>query len=187
MARQGALWQGLAGMAGHGAVWTGQAWRGRNGKGGQVKELEQYIPANPADVPRFAAKAVRELPKASLAAIVADRIEHLRREQVRAVARTVVTIEVVQSPQDENGPAAATVTVLTPEAKRLLPQYMALGDGISIRYGDATVEQFRQRRDLYVRQREGIDREITLLDGFIEVLTKTGARCLHELTAGAAG
>lgn len=145
-----------------------------------MKELEQYIPENPADVPRFAAKAVRELPKAVLAAIVADRIEHLRREQVRQVTSKVITITVAESFRDET-PTTATVTVLTPEVKRLLPQYMALGSGVSVRYGDATVEQFQQRREMYVRQRDGLDREISLLDGLIEVLTRTGRRCLSDL------
>ena len=112
--------------------------------------------------------------------LVAERIESVRRSDVHALERRVANT--VKLSVARIGSSTARNTKLTQDhLAALLQRSFRLGNGVSVRWGDATVDQHEKRIAMLSRQRDGIENSVRLHQDAVNRLRKSGAACLFEL------
>lgn len=146
-----------------------------------MNPLEAYVSKNPADDLTNARKALQELPPDDLVGVVAAELDRLRRAQVRAVERQVITVLVKERPVQRAREPVKVKFELTPEVRKLMPLRVALGGGEYVKVEDATKEQLEQRIAMMETHVRGTQESVTRLREIVTVLTRTGAKCLKDL------
>lgn len=129
------------------------------------------------DATKLARRAMKEVPEL-LVPVVADRVEHVRRSFVRSEER-----EAMAGFTRALGEYLVPVTLRDRAAAGFsFPSgTFALGDGVKVEWGRATIEQHRQRVAMLQAIVDGTVATIRLHEAAIEALEKSGARCLDEV------
>lgn len=150
-----------------------------------MKRLEKMLrnhplEGGPADI---AAEIFPKLRKADLFPLLVDRVEQEQRKNTRVVeTRFVSDFLATQVPAVK---AAATL-VKTADSKlarfgELLAQRISLGDGSATTWGECTLEQHKQRLEMLLVQRAGLNQTISMHEHAIELISDGGVSCLNEL------
>lgn len=130
-----------------------------------------------ASARHLAKRALAELSESAIIPILAQEIDHVRRESVRAR----------EAKQMHDFFRSGAGTIAPPSvAPEMFASPFAVGDGSDATWGEATVEQHRARVAILRNMVAGTQRTIGLHERAIEVLEATGARCLNELGGPAA-
>lgn len=138
---------------------------------------------------RIAERVLRQVTKADLTPLVIELVGQLRREHVRRIERRGIPGLVRHfGRQRQERPSVALTQQERLQATRqwthlmqLRSQTLDLGDGQTIRWGSATVEQLRQRLVMLRTLQAGTARTIEQLESVIEVLESQRASTLDEL------
>ena len=154
------------------------------------------LEGGPADI---AAEIFPKLRKADLFPLLVDRIEQEQRKNPRVVeTRFVSDFLATQAPENRTrfvsdflatqAPAvkAAATLVKTADSKlarfgELLAQRISLGDGSATTWGECTLEQHKQRLEMLLVQRAGLNQTISMHEHAIELISDGGVSCLNEL------
>jgi hypothetical protein len=111
---------------------------------------------------------------AALQPIVAHAIGMNRRAKVRNIER--------RAPRKGLGKTFDSVQA----RKEMAEAFFALGDGTEVRWGEATVEQHRQRIDMLVKMQSGLGVTIARHESAIAEIEAAGVSCLDEVEGEAA-
>lgn len=131
------------------------------------------------EVEVLAEKALDELPRPELIALIGELVVHERRRVCAAREREMWRELISQS--REPGPIAKSDRAGSSGVKGLLVQRFALGDGTSVEWGAATVDQHETRIAMLQRMRDGIDLTIDRHRSAIEAIHEAGVTCLADL------
>lgn len=146
-----------------------------------MNRLEAYVPEDPAEDQASARKAYEELPPDDVIGVIAAELNRLRRAQVHAVERQVITVLVKEKPLEQAREPVKVKFELTPEIRKLMPLRIALGGGEYAKVEEATKEQLEQRIAMMETHVRGTQESVTRLREIVTVLTRTGAKCLKDL------
>lgn len=127
------------------------------------------------DEAALARKAIKEVPEL-LVDQVADRIRDHRRRQARAAEHGAVS-DLLNAFASLEAPAVG-------ESGRIvlpLETLFAQSDGTKVSWGEATIDQHQDYVGILLKQESGLCRTRHLHDQAIQLLEKTGAKCLNEL------
>lgn len=133
------------------------------------------------DVEVLAEKALDELPRTELVVLLGELVRHERRRVCAARERDLWRELISHS--REPGPIAKSDRPVSSGVKGLLVQRFALGDGTSVEWGAATVDQHETRIAMLRRMRDGIDLTIDRHRSAIEAINEAGVSCLADLQA----
>lgn len=118
----------------------------------------------------------------ALVDIVASDVANQRRARVRSIEAAAFDEPRVQSPRRTLG---STPVDRIDARKRLLDERFHLPNGRSVRWGDATVADHRERIDMQERLRGGIAVEIGRHTAAIAEIEAAGVTCLREIAVAA--
>ena len=103
----------------------------------------------------------------------------------RGLARTVEHEAMSAFRSHFSGPLPPLPRV-DPGLRALFRTAFSLGDGTSVPWGQATIEQHEQRIAFLALQRDGLNRTIAQHQEAIRVISEAGATCLADLEQAAA-
>jgi hypothetical protein len=110
--------------------------------------------------------------------MVADRIENIRRGVVRAVEAQIA--DSIMAGVQLRDPVRLPAPALDVFAD-LMSQPFRLGNGTSVLWGEATLEQHEQRIAMLTKTRDGLNRTIERHAEAVQLLRTSGAPCLAAL------
>lgn len=149
----------------------------------RIEKQVGYAPEAAAD--EIATDILRMCTKQDLAPLLVAAIETSQRNRVRAVehARWLNTMTELR---ERTGaivafPSAKSSVERLSELRSLLARQIKVGDGTLTTWGQATLDQLRQRRAMLDSQRAGLSASIQRLDDAIGLLEQTGAPCLDAI------
>lgn len=122
----------------------------------------------------IAAAFIENTPSSILVQMLTEEIDHWRRACTRSVER-----QTFPTRHGQQFPISAS------SFARLSGQVFALGDGQRIRWEHATVQQHRQRIDMLLRLRRGLEETIERHHAAIAVIEAAGVSCLAEVSDSA--
>lgn len=147
-----------------------------------------------ADDARVAGRVLRSIDKDDLLPLLIEKVRVVRREFTRhverqAIAHLVAIASEAAAPRCVHAAdrvAAETrkhdlVSRARPLIDRLRSQRLDLGDGTSVRWGEATVDQLKQRYAMLRQQERGLTATMEQIKSVIAALQHAGASCLDEL------
>ena len=111
-----------------------------------------------------------------LIGILAEEIDNLRRDEVRAKEKNAFA-EAFFSRHDKKIPDMVRYEGFV----ELLKEKFSLGDGNTTRWGEATIEEHQARVAFLEKMRDGLDETISYHKKAIELLKAKKARCLNEV------
>lgn len=120
-----------------------------------------------------------------LVRLVTREVEWHRRAQTRHVESRGFTAlfeaGVSKAPAAKISTASVDDDVSSDDFRALFRQRFALGDGVRVGWGEATVDQHRQRIAMLRGLQNGIELTITRHEKAIEMIEKSKATCLDDL------
>lgn len=134
----------------------------------------------------IAERILREVDKYDLAGLLEAEVAAVRREDVRrherqGILKLTARFGTAKKPVTRTS-TADRLKVLN-DLRALRSKSIDLGNGRVVPWGQATVEELRERRAMLVKQRNGIDTTVRQIDEVIAVLEREGAPCLDQLAA----
>lgn len=131
---------------------------------------------------RLARRAIKDVPDLVLE-VVAHEIDHCRRLDVEVLETRAH--RAMMSHMAQFTASGGTVSALADDIKELfaelLAQRFALGDGVKVAWGEATIEQHEQRVHMLRGLVNGTLATIKRHEEAVERLRSAGAKCLNEL------
>lgn len=149
-----------------------------------METLRSAINEHPElDADELAVLVVDSLPHDELVYLVAQEIILIRRHQTR-----MIEAEAFRSmrPSFEPGRKPKSGAIDREGFKALFGASFRVGDGSTVMWEYATVEQHKQRRAMLSRMRDGLNETISFHDQSISALEAAGVSCLAELDEGQA-
>lgn len=143
--------------------------------------FRDWVRQNPnAAINELAQRAIEEHPELIVPVIV-EEIEHIRRMGVREQESVAVTSFL--KAMGSGGQGIGTRVNAKGEPVRLvLPsEPFALGNGLKVTWGEATIEQHKQRIGMLRAMMLGTQQTMKLHEGAVKSLKATGALCLNDL------
>lgn len=116
---------------------------------------------------------------ASLVSLVAREISLVQRSMVRDTEKSTF------SSLFKNGGGANVAEIDVSIFKRLFEKAFSLGDGTTVSWGEATLEQHQMRIAMLTKQREGLDDTIERHRRAVEIITQSGVSRLNEVKIAA--
>ena len=136
---------------------------------------------------RVAERVLRDVTKYDLLPLLVQEVGIVSREEVRRREKAVIPHIVARfrpAPRIQTSPEEqrARVHALRPsQVHKLRRSDLDLGDGTTVSWGQATVEQLKRRVAMIDQHTKGLAETRELIVGVIETLEQTGASCLDEL------
>lgn len=140
--------------------------------------LREWLSEHNGDDPAKIAAVVIDEHREWAIEMIADRIEHVRRDGVRDAERRAVASVIRYGDGEIRLPPQRSALDLF---RLLLHQPIRLGDGRAVTWGDATIGDHEARITLLRKQRDGIDSTIQLHEQAIGTLRAAGASCLSAI------
>lgn len=137
-----------------------------------------------ADDARLAGRVLYSVEKADLLPLVIAEVQSVRREGVRRHERVALPKLFVVGPKRTTTTADKQRELIAKyrrEYNGLRTQSVDLGDGTTVLWGKATVDQLRQRLAMLEQHARGINATIEQMRTVIVVLEQTGVSCLDDL------
>jgi len=145
-----------------------------------IRDELEFDPAATDEV--IAERALRRKP--DILPLVEAHVGQVRRESARRVERKALDTMIARlGPARKIEPKSLDVrrVMVSQELLALRRQHLDLGDGQRVRWGEATVDQLKQRLVMLETQVRGITATMTQLRYVVSVLELAGASCLNEL------
>lgn len=128
----------------------------------------------PNEDPRKLAKNLySKVTKEGIIELLTETIEDYQRGEIREIERKVflknrfdsrpITIE-----KDDN-------------FRKLLDSKIKIGDGNSVKWGNATLQEHQERINYLKKMRDGIDETITFHEKAIEIISSNKVKCLNDI------
>jgi hypothetical protein len=138
--------------------------------------LREAAHAHPQDEPHtIAARILDSLTRDDLIALLAQEIEGQQRTRVLNIERTEFTFAPTERP------TVGHFTQNVDPLGRLRGERFALGNGNTVTWEHATIDQHQERISMLDRMREGIARTIDRHQTAVDMIRKAGVTCLADL------
>ena len=143
--------------------------------------IRDLIKEQPKAKPATLAKTlISRTGRDTLVQVLAEEIAHVQRHEVRSVERAA--FDEIFSP---GVCTKSTTSKSTPTAADLYRERFALGDGTSVTWGRATIEQHQQRIAMLEKLQAGIAATIERHRTAIRTIESAGATCLEDIKQAA--
>lgn len=145
------------------------------------QRVRQEVTSAPnATAHSIAANVLRMVSKEDLQPLLVDLIQGIQRIHVRGRERIAFGALQVVAPSGA-APAPVAAASRIEALRKLHGDRISLGDGTSVTWGAATIEQHRDRLAMLRKQHTGLTVTITQHETAVALLRKHKARCLDEI------
>jgi len=145
--------------------------------------IHEALEGTPDGDPHVIARSIRRrVPTEDILNLIAREVEWTQ----RGLARLVEQEGMASFRSRFSGQPLPPMPGVDPSLRALFRSSFHLGDGSSVSWGDATVEQHEQRIAFLEKQLDGISRTVTKHREAIKVINEAGAMCLNDLGEAAA-
>lgn len=145
--------------------------------------IRREVDESPVDraADEVARNILRIVSKEDLSPLIVDEINRLRRMRVRGMERGVFARLDAIAPLVALPAVSMSAKDRVDQLRSILRESFALGDGSNVTWGEATLEQHRERIRVLQDQRNGIDKTLGHHARAVSILIETGASCLDEV------